>query len=154
MLNNKTITDFQAILAAAQQKADKQVSKSAVTTDSNIAANKPVHNVAAAAQLLKDKVQQPVQDVQPIPELSNVTFDDLLRVDNSQYISIEQTIERPVYVDYSQLSFALTFNTKPDDATLSILRQYGTYNAYLKCGKGWIFSKKKWDVVKDALKLS
>lgn len=56
------------------------------------------------------------------------------------------------YVDYSEKAFAIVGETKQ---IKSLLQQLGgRYNPKLKCGAGWIFSKKKTDVVKTALKLA
>lgn len=50
-------------------------------------------------------------------------------------------------------SFQDQFNKLPSDDVLNILRQYGTFNRFFKCGKGWIFSKRHLNTVKAQLSL-
>ena len=45
------------------------------------------------------------------------------------------------YVDYSDKAFAIIGETKPIKLMLKSLG--GKYNPKLKCGAGWIFSKRK-----------
>ena len=54
-------------------------------------------------------------------------------------------------IDYSTKSFAVFGDTKPIKDILSDLG--GSFNAHLKCGAGWIFSKTKLDTVKQALSI-
>ncbi len=53
------------------------------------------------------------------------------------------------YHDYSEKSFAITGDTKP---VKDIMKRYkGRFNAWLKCGAGWVFSKKCEAEVREAL---
>lgn len=52
-------------------------------------------------------------------------------------------------VDYSEKAFAIVGDTKPYRAQLKKLG--GRYNPKLKCGAGWIFSKKRGKEVATAL---
>lgn len=56
-------------------------------------------------------------------------------------------------VDYSQKSFAVIFDKKPTNDILNVCRIYGTFNRFLSCGAGWIFSKRHLDSVKTQLNL-
>ena len=58
--------------------------------------------------------------------------------------------ELKVY-DYSEKAIAIVGDTKPIKAQLKALG--GKYNPKLKCGAGWVFSKRKADEVKTALGL-
>lgn len=62
-----------------------------------------------------------------------------------------QKVELQV-IDYSEKAFAIIGDTKVIKVTLKELG--GKYNPKLRCGAGWIFSKKKQDDVCKALKLS
>lgn len=53
-------------------------------------------------------------------------------------------------VDYSEKAIAVTGNTKPHKDALK--RLGGKFNPYLKCGAGWIFSKKKTSEVESFIK--
>ena len=52
-------------------------------------------------------------------------------------------------IDYSEKAFAIIGDTKVIKVTLKELG--GKYNPKLRCGAGWIFSKKKQDKVTSAL---
>jgi len=100
------------------------------------------------------------------PELSTVTFDDLMNNAMPGYCTPaaadfstlnKPAVKQPVketktvsiqMVEYSEKSFALIGEgTKQVKEKLPALG--GTWNPHLKCGKGWIFSnKRKDDVVK------
>jgi hypothetical protein len=54
-------------------------------------------------------------------------------------------------VDYSEKAFAVVGDTKQIKDTLQSLG--GRYNPHLKCGKGWIFSKKRLSSVENFLRL-
>lgn len=56
------------------------------------------------------------------------------------------------YFDYSDKAFAIIGDTKPMKDRLKSLG--GRFNFRLKCGAGWIFSKKKQSEVLDALNIS
>lgn len=55
------------------------------------------------------------------------------------------------FIDYSERAFAIVGDTKPIKEQLKELG--GKFNAHLTCGVGWIFSKSKLDIVKNALGL-
>ena len=63
----------------------------------------------------------------------------------------ERTTEKPVlrFVDYSEKAFAIVGDTKAHKAQLK--RLGGRFNPKLKCGAGWIFSKKRGKEVATAL---
>jgi hypothetical protein len=142
-MNQETQTKFAAILAAAQVKtASKTVTN---------------FNSLPIPEIKPVEVKQP----EPLTEVSNYTFDSLLselQPENKEPEPITlpepiKAINKPEIVDYSDISFAIVFPEKPNEQTLDICRKYGKYNKYLKCGKGWIFSKKKYYSVKNALSL-
>lgn len=82
-------------------------------------------------------------------ELSTLTIDDILG--NTQEPQPPQNGFE--IVDYSDKAFAIPTATKPPENVLNIFRQHGTYNPRLKCGKGWIFSKKHLTAIKEKLGL-
>lgn len=67
--------------------------------------------------------------------------------DNAGDLPAEQPKLR--MVDYSEKAFAIVGDTKPYKAQLKKLG--GRYNPKLKCGAGWIFSKKRGKEVATAL---
>ena len=111
-------------------------------------------------------------------ELSTLTIGDLLGEDTEaiglstyEIVKYEQERETPVYcnpctlelptpqqakdvflVDYNEYSFALI-----GEGTRAIKDKIqeigGKFNPHLKCGKGWIFSKKHLDTVKASFNL-
>lgn len=96
-----------------------------------------------------------VQDTENFPDGLDITdwlteqeFNDVMR----DYMSSlqEQEEEKPSYeiVDYSEKAFAVTGDTRSIKDELKQLG--GRFNAKLKCGAGWIFSKK---VMEDVRKL-
>jgi hypothetical protein len=116
---------FAAIVAQAQAKADGKKLVTAKPTQ----APAPV-KVVEAAKISK-------------PEMSTVTVEDILRDDAPKsVVSI---------VDYSEKAFAVIGETKPIKDQLRGLG--GSFNAHLKCGAGWIFSKKRLQSVEAHLQI-
>lgn len=64
---------------------------------------------------------------------------------------VDQPAEQPKlrFVDYSEKAFAIVGDTKAHRKQLKKLG--GRYNPKLKCGAGWIFSKKRGKEVATAL---
>lgn len=114
---------FAAILAEAQAKANGKK----LATAKHTQAPAPVKIVEAA------KVSK--------PELSTVTIEDILR-DDAPKSAVN-------IVDYSDKAFAVIGETKPIKDSLRSLG--GSFNAHLKCGAGWIFSKKRLQAVESHL---
>lgn len=54
-------------------------------------------------------------------------------------------------IPYSPKSFAVIAAEKLPVDLLESLYQYGSYNRFLKCGKGWIFSNKRLEQIKTLL---
>jgi hypothetical protein len=108
---------------------------------------------------------EPIKEVsinEPLPELSTMTFADLLSDSpaiDTNYTSntTKQPETRPQpakndnlqYIDYSDKAFAIIGNTKVIKDQLKQLG--GRFNPFLKCGAGWIFSKAKLQTVKNYL---
>lgn len=80
----------------------------------------------------------------PEIELSKITFNDIIAPDE-----IKPNFK---IVDYSEKAFAIVGDTKPIKEKLKQLG--GSFNPRLACGIGWIFSKKRYDIVKKELQLS
>lgn len=135
-MTQSTQNKFAAILAAAQEKANLQ-------STPKFTAPKPI------------EAKQPEPE-QPAQELSNFTIEDILTgyepaKDEPQ--AQEQPKTALKIVDYSDRAFAIVTETKPAEDILNIFRVHGTYNPHLKCGKGWIFSKRHLNTVKAKLSL-
>lgn len=124
-MTNETQNKFAAILAAANAKAE------AKSTPKFAAPTEPVKPVEKPAVIM--------------PELSTVTVEDIL---NEQPIDTKTSLS---LVDYSDKAFAIIGDTKPIKEQLKKLG--GRFNMHLKCGAGWIFSKKQLDNVKASLNL-
>lgn len=112
------------------------------------------------------------------PELSQLTFADLMKpaqeetpaaaplcapasfeikkaTDDAQPQTAPQAQKAPKFglklIPYSDKSFAVTAEEKLPVELLEALYQYGSYNRFLKCGKGWIFSNKRLEQIKTLL---
>jgi len=94
------------------------------------------------------------------PELSTVTFDDIMNVSSEKETPTTAPAPAPAkqtaapandikMLEYSDLSFAVVGDTKPFKDLLK--DKGGKFNRHLKCGPGWIFSKKKYFTVKTLL---
>lgn len=135
-MNQDTQSKFAAILAAQQAKVNGIVKP----IEAKIQAVKPV-----VKELPKVEEVKPKNEPEAIkPELSNVTIDDLLNTPKQSNLTI---------VDYSDRSFAIVTKEKPSEDILNVLRLHGTFNQFLKCGKGWIFSKRHLNEIKAKLSL-
>lgn len=89
-------------------------------------------------------INDAAQDETDQPELSTLTSADLL----SDNIEPKNGLQ---IIDYSDKAFAVIGETKPIKDVLKALG--GKYNAFLKCGKGWIFPKTRYEAVKVSLSL-
>jgi len=81
-------------------------------------------------------------------ELSDLTIEDILQ-DNPQEPEQPKNAFQIVY--YSDKAFAIITAVKPPEDVLNIFRLHGTYNRNLRCGKGWIFSKRHLPAIKEKL---
>ena len=168
-MNQNTQTKFAAILAAAQQKANEKTTVNFVApkteqvkvlgqlvTPGTKLHTKLTDQVKQFNDLQSSEVTQPTPEpVNNAPELSEMTFNDLLPVTPVQ---VTPEPVKPVndlkIVDYSERAFAVISTEKPSEDILNVLRLYGTFNRNLKCGKGWIFSKRHLATIKAELNLS
>lgn len=138
---------------------------------SNLVNQKP----KPAVILPKPQAQEtpPEATTAPTPELSQFTFDDLMKEQAPEFCAPQPFIlpamkpaepqaqpeptpaPEPLLkiVDYSDKSFAIVTAEKPSEEILNVLRQHGTFNKFLKCGKGWIFSKRHLPAIKAKLGL-
>jgi hypothetical protein len=138
-MTQDTQNAFAAILAKAQLDASKKtVLKSAQV--------KPI--APAQIEVIPVVITETVKDIDSRPELSTVTFNDIIK----EVAPIVQPIEQSLtIVDYSEKAIAVIGNTKPVKEKLKSLG--GRWNAHLKCGPGWIFSKQKLALVKSNFNL-
>ena len=112
--------------------------------------------IFAQAQLKTDKTTTPKFDtpkqakpkVKRKPALSGTTVGDLLQ---PQPDTQKQPVNDLKIVGYSDKAFAVIGETKPIKSQLAVLG--GKFNPHLKCGAGWIFSRKKLDDVQNLLNL-
>lgn len=160
-MNQDTKTKFAAILAAAQAKTAQQVSVKPAQPEVKEYDNlKDIETAAKSGEVIsilnlsnlvnEDKktafpFRQPTNFTALQPELSTITFDDLITPEP----------KKPAFsiIDYSDKSFAIVTKEKPAEDILNIFRLHGTYNSHLKCGKGWIFSKRHLETVKAKLSI-
>lgn len=132
-MTQDTQSKFAAILAAAQAKAADKCSP-------------------------KFTEPKPLEQTKPMPELSDFTIDEIITgcepaPDEPQPQEPEQPKNSLKIIDYSDRAFAIITETKPSEDILNIFRLHGSYNSHLKCGKGWIFSKRHLETVKAKLSL-
>lgn len=152
-----TQSKMATILAAAQAKANVQTTVTfAAITPKKEDTPKEFDNLQDIEQAAKNgevisllNLANLVNNDKPVfkPELSTVTSADLLN-DAPNPIKPGLTI-----VEYSDRSFAIVTKEKPSEDILNIFRLHGTYNSHLKCGKGWIFSKRHLNAIKEKLSL-
>ena len=155
MTNQETKNRFAQILADAQAKAEAQANGKKVATPKKV--------IAKPTQVVQPAVQVPVQDSKPIfayrqpfdltrliaqttkPELSNVTIADIVGEVQPQPIADLRIIH------YSDKCVVVVGNTKANKERLRAIG--GKYNAWLKCGEGWVFPKNKEAVIKAEFSL-
>ena len=129
-MTNETQKKCAAILAAAQAKVTK-------------------HTVVKFTEQPKpEPIPEPEQTK---PELSTLTIEDILADTVVAQDAPQEANTDLKIVDYSDKAFAIITATRPPDEVLNILRMYGSYNSRLKCGKGWIFSKRHMAAIKEKL---
>jgi len=81
-------------------------------------------------------------------------YDNRLKIvqpDQAKEVKAEIEAGKVNILDYSEKAIAVIGETKPIKDTLKELG--GKFNAFLKCGPGWIFPKTKQEQVKNALNL-
>lgn len=162
-MNENTKNKFAELLKAANQKAN--------IAPANLKANEPgfkpevkdIFPDAATTPIprpyftnteLSNMNDNFIKSVVSTPELSDMTFADLLSGDNTAAKeTIAPILDKPNLriIDYSERSFAVIGDTKPIKDTLRMLG--GSFNSRLTCGIGWIFSKRRLDAVKNELNL-
>lgn len=162
-MNDSTKNKFAEILAAAQAKEQAKVkpltqATGQQTVPAKIAPQPQPTPTPAAIQQPKptppDPVFKPhVKDIFPdiatdTPELSNVTFADLMK--NSDKAETTPTTGEIEMVEYSPLSFVVKGEgtRKIKD---QLMEKGGAFNRFLKCGPGFVFSKKKYYTIKTML---
>ncbi len=133
-----------AIIAAAQDKANvvpEFESKPVAPTE----AKPEVNDQPEQAVNNQDENDEP-QTEQP----EGLTADDLAAIDQTiaEIFNTKPTLQ---IVDYSEKAFAIIGETKPVKEQLKQLG--GRFNAFLKCGAGWIFPKSKLSAVKLQLSI-
>lgn len=94
-------------------------------------------------------ISEPIEN-KKIDNVQNVenTISDLNNVQNVNVLnSNSENVQTDIQlIEYSDRCIVVSGNTKPIKEELSNLG--GKYNAYLKCGKGWVFPKKKESEIK------
>lgn len=145
-MNENTKNKFAELLKAANQKANIPAKVTAPV--------KPAQRPYFSNTELSKMNDNFIKSVVNTPELSDMTFADLLSEDKTE--TKETIVPEPIkpnlrLVDYSDKAFAIIGDTKPIKDTLRLLG--GSFNSRLTCGMGWIFSKKRMDAVKKELNL-
>ena len=144
MTNQNTKDRFAQILADAQAKAEAQAKGKKVITPKQVVVKPSKPSVAdifpdikpiqatAVRVVTKDNLISRYQSVS-VPELSDVTIDDLV----GEITPLPQLR----IVHYSDKCVVVIGNTKANKDRLKAIG--GKYNAWLKCGEGWVFPKHK-----------
>ena len=143
-MQQDTKNKFAEILKAAQEAANKPKTFSTTAAPAKAEKAQP-----APKPILKAITQAlPVQAVVPTPavQLSTMTSADLL---NEKAEPAAETPPACTIIDYSDKAFAVIGETKPIKDKLYAAG--GKFNYNLKCGAGWIFSKKRLTEVKELL---
>lgn len=156
MTNQNTKDRFAQILADAQAKAEAQAKGNKVVTPKQV-----------VAKAVKPSVEDIFPDIKPIPtatmmvvtkgnlitrfqsasvpELSTMTIADLVGEVKPQSIADLRIIH------YSDKCVVVVGNTKPNKDKLKAIG--GKFNAWLKCGEGWVFPKNKEALIKAEFSL-
>lgn len=147
-MTQDTQNKFAAILAAAQAKANIQPSFNEVPV-------KKVINVIPEIKAIQAEINKPVTVAPPIEKPASIVTEILPDYDFSdmQVNEAGQIEERAKInvIDYSEKAIVLTGETYPIRKDLKALGAIFSYN--FKCGAGWMFSKKRFNEVKEQLQL-
>jgi len=133
---------------------DTQNKFAQILAQAKLDASKKTVLKSAPVKVTPPQIEQPkvvviteqVKDIDSRPELSTTTFNDIIKEVTEQPTQTALQI-----IDYSDKAFALIGNTKPVKEKIKALG--GRWNAHLKCGPGWIFSKQKLALVKSNFNL-
>lgn len=153
MTNQETKNRFAQILADAQAKAEAQAKGNKVVTAKQVAVKPSKPSVAdifpdikpipttTMRVVTKDNLITRYQSVS-VPELSTMTSADIVG-------EVPTTDLRIIH--YSDKCVVVVGNTKPNKDRLRAIG--GKYNAWLKCGEGWVFPKHKEAEIKAVFSL-
>jgi hypothetical protein len=153
MTNQETKNRFAQILADAQAKAEAQAKGNKVVTPKQVAVKPSKPSVAdifpdikpipttTLRVVTKDNLITRYQSVS-VPELSTMTSADIVG-------EVPTTDLRIIH--YSDKCVVVVGNTKPNKDRLRAIG--GKYNAWLKCGEGWVFPKNKEALIKAEFSL-
>lgn len=143
MTNQETKNKFAQILADAQAKAEAQAKGNKIVTPKQVVAKPSKPSVAdifpdikpipttTLRVVTKDNLITRYQSVS-VPELSTMTSADIVG-------EVPTTDLRIIH--YSDKCVVVVGNTKTNKDRLRAIG--GKYNAWLKCGEGWVFPKYK-----------
>lgn len=90
-----------------------------------------------------------INDIASDTEISDFTIDTLLADIKPESTELGKPQSKFDIVDYSDKSFAVRGETYP--IRIKLREMGGTFNYHLKGGAGWIFSKSRYDAVKNYL---
>lgn len=138
-MNQDTISAFQRILAEAKAKAEAQATgkpyKAAPTPKATaVPIPKPTPVPPPTPVVTAPVPTAPVT----APELSSTTIADL--IGQPKVVATPNKYNLNI-IQYSDKAVAVIGDTQENKARLRALG--GKYNAYLRCGKGWIFPSYK-----------
>lgn len=174
-MQQDTKNKFAAILAAAQAKAN--INPNFTTSEESKAQIKPIQTEPAQTKpIVQPSPIVPAMPVKPAPvtipapvhtpikteTLPNFEFPDdtkqIVEVGGNVHLivnnagEIEEARHNKIIInDYTEKSIVLTGNTYPIRKQLKSLGAAFSYN--FKCGAGWMFSKTRFEQVKDQLQL-
>lgn len=156
MTNQETKNRFAQILADAQAKAEAQANGNKVITHKQVIAKPSKPSVAdifpdikptpytTMRMVTKDNLIARYQSF-AVPELSTMTSADLLGE-----VEPQKTADLRI-VHYSDRCVVVVGNTKANKDRLKAIG--GKFNAWLKCGEGWVFPKSKEAIIKAEFSL-
>lgn len=136
-MQNETLSAFQRILAEAKAKAEAQATGKpykAAPTPKPTAVPKPTPVPPPTPVVTAPVPTAPVT----APELSSTTIADL--IGQPKVVAAPNKYNLKV-IQYSDKAVAVVGDTQENKARLKALG--GSYNPYLRCGKGWVFPKYK-----------
>lgn len=183
-MKQKTTADYAKILEKAIKKANAKsqpINRTTAPTPAELPASiptpapavtpqpKPVFNAptnnktslsAAIARINANNIIPDNDNIKATtPEMSNITFDDLINTTPATPAQAEVKPQEPAQTaterdiaieEYNSLSFVVRGkDTYPIREQLRA--KGGVWNRFLKCGPAWIFSKKKYYTIKTLI---
>jgi len=151
MTNQETKNRFAQILAEAQAKAEAQVKGNKVVTPKQVVVkpSKPI-----VADIFPDIKPIPTTTMRVVGNLitryQSVSVPELSTMTSADIVGEVPTTDLRI-IHYSDKCVVVVGKTKENKDRLRAIG--GKYNAWLKCGEGWVFPKSKEALIRSEFSL-